>query len=142
LIYLAIEHFGQELFKKMACTLLDVIRGKATMDELAPDASYCHEMDLLTPEEVAKIRACSVKSVYEWLKPRSGGKPRLFGPPGEPKRVYGRSLLQLMGESNPPSMPETLLAAKPVAPAVTRPRTPGFARPKSRVVLPYPGQNR
>ena len=134
--------FSRSCSREMAITLLDVIRGKATMDELAPDASYCHWKDRLTPEEVAEIRGCSVKSVYERLKPGPGRKPCLFGPPGKPIRVFGWSVIQFMGESNPPSMPETLLAAKPVASAVTRPRTPRFVCPKSRVVLPYPGQNR
>jgi hypothetical protein len=100
----------------MDITLLDVIRGKATMDQLKPGASVCHEMDLLTPKEVAALRSCSVKTVYDKLKQKRGGEPLLSGPPGEPKRAFGWSVLRLMGQMNPPQVTEAVPEKKSVAP--------------------------
>jgi hypothetical protein len=88
----------------MAITLLDVIRGNATKDDLAPDAPYCHEKDLLTPKEAAQIRQCKVKTVYSWLKPVDGRKACLFGLLDEPIRVFGWSLIRLMQGTNPPAV--------------------------------------
>lgn len=111
-------------------TVLDVLRGLAPREQLRPDAPPCLPRDMLDPDEVAALRRCRPKTVYDW---RSKG--RLHGPEGRPVMFYGWSVLQLLGPTNAPEEPKEIAPKEPT-PIPTKPSA------RSRVVLPYPGRSR
>src|SRR5262245_40199835 len=108
----------------MQNTLLQVLRGEITAEKLEPDSPPCYPWDLLTPEEVARLRGCEVKTVYHWRSPKVG---RLHGPPGRPVMVYGRSVLREMGCPGQPA-PALAPAQELATPVVVTPPEPKAKR--------------
>lgn len=96
-------------------TLLDVLRGECTKDQLSLDAAYCHPLDIVTVEEVMALRRCKKSHVY-WLRE----KGILKGPAGSPIVFYGSSVLALLSPATPPNKPQK--SETPAQPPIQPPR--------------------
>lgn len=107
----------------MKPTLLQVLRGEVTRDQLEPDSPPCHETDMLTSLEVAKLRVCSDNTVHNARR-----KGLLRGTPAEPYRFFGWSVLQFIGWL-PPEPP----VEKPTTPVPPPPRPRPSPRPSEPI---------